>query len=192
MSRSLIAALLAILGLTAFGLYERHVGAVHAQAVLALQADSVRQDSTNRVYLAQRDSALAKVAVTQATTSRALHLAAIAKSRGDSLEAAMQADTSPTVNRDSALAVVAVRDTEIVHLREANGSLAQESDILLLALAQRDTTISALNSQLTALRAQLAKALTPSRWRFPCAAGPFGATNKGIGWGLAVGACYAL
>ncbi len=163
MSRSLIAALLAILGLTAFGLYERHVGAVHAQAVLALQADSVRQDSTLRAYRTQRTADSALLTQNRARIASEARLASQEGHRGDSLETALRGDTGKYVLRDSAVTVVAARDSQIAHLTLVNLALTEESAVLLRGISARDSTIASLDAQLTTERHATANALQASQ-----------------------------
>jgi hypothetical protein len=76
--------------------------------------------------------------------------------RGDSLEQALRGDTGKYVLRDSAVAVVAAKDSVIAHLTLANVALQDEAGILLRGISSRDSTIQALSAQLTGVRHDLA------------------------------------
>ena len=150
---------LLIVGLAGYGLYERHQGAIQAQAADRLRADSVIQDSTLRAYKVRVAQDSAKIARQGAVAASENVRATGAQHRADSLETALKADTGTFVLRDSAIQVVAARDSQIAHLTLANVALTEESAILLRGIASRDSTIIALSAQLTGVRHDLAAQL---------------------------------
>jgi hypothetical protein len=139
-----------------WGYSQKQAGIRQAQAADRLRADSVTQDSTLRAYRGRVAADSLLLAQNRARMTQEALKARQEGARGDSLEQALRGDTGKYVLRDSAVAVVAAKDSVIAHLTLANVALQDEAGILLRGISSRDSTIQALSAQLTGVRHDLA------------------------------------
>lgn len=186
---------LAVVGLAIFGWYERGQGqlaalAVERQKALAHEADSLRGVVAARQAQFAQDSAKQALAASQANRR---WLAS--KSHSDTLEARLRADTGVSVNRDTALSVIAAKDSA---LEAAHGVIQTDSIGIREREAKiafwRDTIVANLTTARDKAQAELAAALKKSnqRMHFPCIGAGIAGTSKGVGAGLSLGVCYSL
>lgn len=186
---------LAVVALAIFGWYERGQGQLAALAVerakaLAQQADSLRGAMVAHQVQFAQDSAKQALAASQAN-QRWL----ATKSHADALEGRLRADTGVSVNRDTALAVIAAKDSA---LDAAHGVIQTDSAGIRDREAKiafwRDTVVVQLTKARDDAQSQLGEALkkTNRRMHFPCASAGGTANNKGFGLGLTLGVCYSL